>query len=177
MTDPKRFMRPRLAVMAVLGALALGGCAGTHVGDAWQCPMAQGKVCASVAAADPAVTGRADPAALRPAGAVSDCGGGCNPFAWIAELFAAKTGESPMSDANGAVSVSLPAEILGDSDGAALSRSHAAAPPAPAPAGDDLRTPELVGRVWIAPFADADGVYHEAGWVRLVIEPAGWRLR
>ena len=57
MTEPGRILCPRLAVMAVLGALALGGCAGTHVGDAWQCPLAQGKACASVAAADPAVNG------------------------------------------------------------------------------------------------------------------------
>ena len=121
---------------------------------------------------DPAVTGRADPAPLRavragPAGPasarpVSDCSGGCNPFAWIAELLAADIHEAPG----------------GDESSAASSPSVTAdAPPAPAPAGGDLRTPELVGRVWIAPFADADGVYHEAGWVRLVIEPAGWRLR
>ena len=35
--------------------LAMAGCAGNHVGDDWQCPLAQGEVCASVSAADPAV--------------------------------------------------------------------------------------------------------------------------
>ena len=203
MTDPKKFMRPPLPVVGLLGALALGGCAGTHVGDAWQCPLAQGAVCASVAAADPAVNGTADPAklatrtplyrersgtALRPAGAVSnepaparpasDCGGVCDPFAWFAELFAANTDEVSAADAD--VAVSPAAEIVGDENGAASSRppeTAAAGPSAPAPAADDLRTAEIVGRVWIAPFADADGIYHEAGWVRVVIEPAGWRFQ
>ena len=30
--------------LGLLGALALGGCAATHVGDDWQCPLAQGQV-------------------------------------------------------------------------------------------------------------------------------------
>ena len=41
---------------------------------------------------------------------------------------------------------------------------------------DDLRTGEVVARIWIAPFVDADGVYREASHVRVVLEPAGWRL-
>ena len=41
---------------------------------------------------------------------------------------------------------------------------------------DDLRTGEVVARIWIAPFVDAGGVYREASWVRAVLEPAGWRL-
>ena len=202
MIDPKKFMRPPLPVVGLLGALALGGCAGTHVGDAWQCPLAQGAVCASVAAADPAVNGTADPAKLatrtplyrersgaplRPAGAVSgrpsparpasDCDTGCDPFAWLAELFAADGGQTFTNDAE--VAVSPAAGITGDESGAALRRppETAAGPSAPAPAGDDLRTAEIVVRVWIAPFADADGIYHEAGWVRVVIEPAGWRFQ
>ncbi|MYH32977.1 MAG: TraV family lipoprotein [Gammaproteobacteria bacterium] len=50
--------RLRLALapaMAVAAALALCGCAATHVGEDWQCPLAQGTHCASVAAADPMV--------------------------------------------------------------------------------------------------------------------------
>ena len=43
------------------------------------------------------------------------------------------------------------------------------------PAADDLRVPETLGRIWIGPFVDAGGLYREAGWVRLVIEPARWR--
>ena len=38
-----------------------------------------------------------------------------------------------------------------------------------------LRTPEMIGRIWIAPYVDAEGIYHEASWVRAVLEPAGWR--
>ena len=46
------------------------------------------------------------------------------------------------------------------------------------PAGswrDSARTPEVLGRIWIAPYVDIAGVYHESSWVRVVIEPAGWR--
>ena len=43
--------------------------------------------------------------------------------------------------------------------------------------GDELRTGEVVARIWIAPFVDADGVYREASHVRVVLEPAGWRLK
>ena len=41
---------------------------------------------------------------------------------------------------------------------------------------DDLRTGEVVARIWIAPFVDADGIYREASYIRVVLEPAGWRL-
>ncbi len=30
--------------------------------------------------------------------------------------------------------------------------------------------------IWIAPFVDGNGVYREASHVRVVLEPAGWRL-
>ena len=39
-----------------------------------------------------------------------------------------------------------------------------------------LRTEEVVARIWIAPFVDANGVYREAANVRVVLEPAGWRV-
>ena len=44
------------------------------------------------------------------------------------------------------------------------------------PVAGDLRTGEIVARIWIAPFVDANGVYREASHVRVVLEPAGWRL-
>ena len=176
-------IRPRFAAPGLTAALAttlaLGGCAGTHVGDAWQCPLAQGAACASVAAADPAVNETADTPdfatrALRyrersavriQAGTVlsakpaSDCAKGCSPFAWIAGLFAANAD----------------ATVTGNDNAAPSKLSHAIA--SPASAEDNLRTPETIGRIWIAPFADGDGVYHEARWVRVVIKPAGWRRR
>ena len=40
-----------------------------------------------------------------------------------------------------------------------------------------LRTGEAVARIWIAPFVDAGGIYREAAHVRVVLEPAGWRLK
>ena len=45
------------------------------------------------------------------------------------------------------------------------------------PDDGDLRTGEVVARIWIAPFVDGNGVYREASHVRVVLEPAGWRLR
>ena len=45
------------------------------------------------------------------------------------------------------------------------------------PQADDLRTGEVVARIWIAPFVDAGGVYREASYIRVVLEPAGWRLK
>ena len=185
MTDSTRPVS-RLCIPAAAAALMLAGCSATHVGDSWQCPLAQGEVCASVAAADPAVADAAVPASLstatplhRPrsgsgtagmnAGSKNreDCRTGCNPFAWLARLFAADAGD--------------------DGDGEAIDvprgRKRASSPNSEAvpdassdPANDGLRTPEVIGRVWIAPFVDADGVYREAGWVRTVIEPARWRL-
>ena len=54
MTRNEILKRPWPA-MIVLGALALGGCSGTNVGSSWQCPLARGGTCDSVATADPAV--------------------------------------------------------------------------------------------------------------------------
>ncbi len=86
---------------------------------------------------------------------------------------------------------SLPAEPLRAEPGSAALPGEPAPAPLPAEpesseslAGgetapddhDDLRTGEVVARIWIAPFVDADGVYREASWVRAVLEPAGWRL-
>ena len=86
---------------------------------------------------------------------------------------------------------SLPAEPLPAEPGSAALPGEPAPAPLPAEpespellAGgetspgdhDDLRTDEVVARIWIAPFVDADGVYREASWVRAVLEPAGWRL-
>ena len=86
---------------------------------------------------------------------------------------------------------SLPAEPLRAEPGSAALPGEPAPAPLPAEpetpeslAGgetspgdhDDLRTDEVVARIWIAAFVDADGVYREASWVRAVLEPAGWRL-
>lgn len=165
-----RIANARLAVPAlVLAVLGLGGCGATHVGDAWQCPLAQGVACTSVAEADPAVTspGKAqftkrDPAHGAKTGdageSVKGCIPSCDPLAWLAELFGSGREHE---------------------DAAASAGPETAAPDEGPPDGfgDGLRTRERIARIWIAPFVDADGVYREGHWVRAVLEPAHWRLR
>ena len=203
MTERRTRMRLPGPGAAVLAALALAGCAGTHVGDAWQCPLAQGSVCASVAAADPAVPAKADPGRLAATGPLwrpqddgagpaadaapggeppSGCDAGCNPMDWLAGLFAVggdgidETAlPGPRERAPDVVPPSQApmAQAATDETGA-----QAASPVENGDsAADALRAPETIGRVWIAPFVDEDGVYREASWVRIVIAPAAWRLR
>ena len=157
----------------------LSACSATHVGESWQCPLAQGSSCTSIAAADPAVPASARQAVLfgetlpgvrRQVGGKaavggehahgSACDGGCGFFAWLTALL--------KGDAN--THAPRPAaEVPASAAAAELS-----AAPAP-PAGSSLRVPEVLGRIWIAPFVDADGIYREAHWVRVVLAPAGWR--
>ena len=192
-----------LPVAAAAGAvLALAGCAGTNVGSEWQCPLAQGKACVSIAGADPAIVkpaagtvtirkplyeGRvaAVPGAAQStatAGAANDgkdCRGTCNPFSWLAGLFGAQeaAAEDALSDAApDAAPDAVPDEFAPEAEREIEAAPVSAAAAVPAPGGDDLRTGEVVGRIWIAPFVDAAGVYREAGWVRVVIAPARWRL-
>ena len=64
-----------------------------------------------------------------------------------------------------------------DRSGEASVTPESAVPADAAPVQDaSLRVPEVLGRIWIAPFVDADGIYREAHWVRVVLEPAGWKL-
>lgn len=238
----RRSYRATRPLAAALAALALAGCAADHVGDDWQCPLAQGKVCASVAVADPAVPETFVPETRGTARSVGDippdrridepaCESDCDPLAWLAGLFAGPadtgpdaaaqdddidglgTAASPRNAAAAAADTSVgPAETLAaDAPGAArdaadpsghqASRASgvdsptiaSAAPdgsPLPAAgemadpgtddvageAADALRTGEVVARIWIAPFVDADGIYREGSWVRAVIAPAAWRL-
>ena len=196
-------------VAIVLGALLLAGCSSGHVGEDWQCPLAKGGSCDSVAAADPAVpkTGSVQamatgqPIRLLPRDSVADalpargpgqapairepgqgsmearaCEADCgfDPFAWLARLFGAETDGDRLDaqDARPTMTASAP-----DMAAAADVRAEAV-PAADDRAGaDDLRTGEVVARIWIAPFVDADGVYREASHVRVVLKPAGWRLR
>ena len=50
-----KYARGSALPAAALAGLLLVGCSSGHVGDDWQCPLAAGGSCASVAAADPAV--------------------------------------------------------------------------------------------------------------------------
>ena len=192
-----------VSAAAAIAVLLLAGCSSGHVGEDWQCPLAAGGSCASVAAADPAVpkagavpapapgqpirllprdveTERAGPSTAESRLCKADCG--FDPFAWLARLFGG-TDDSRQGEANaGSATV--------DPGTDAASSPIAAANPAPdspdsgsralpaddGPVDDDLRTGEVVARIWIAPFVDAGGVYREASHVRVVLEPAGWRL-
>ena len=171
---------------AALAAILLAGCSSGHVGEDWQCPLAAGGSCAGVAAADPAVpktgivqapaTGQpirllprdAETGPAAPSTAESRlCDAECSfdPFAWLARLFAAET-----EDGGGRPAALEPAALPAET-----TRGEAASGDDGLQAGD-LRTGEVVARIWIAPFVDADGVYREGAWVRVVLEPAGWRL-
>ena len=152
--------------------LLLAGCSATHVGESWQCPLAQGSSCTSIAEADPAVPpsvlfGEPLPGARRPvegAAAGASCGSACGLFAWFRGLFG-----SPGPSTVAAVAATEPA--------LAQDGEMPSAAPGSAVANDaSLRVPEVLGRIWIAPFVDADGIYREAHWVRVVLEPAGWKL-
>ena len=210
-TAPLRTAIPAAAVAALL----LAGCSTGHIGESWQCPLAEGGRCDSVAAADPAVpdAGASDGAVLREPlwrvrGAETDmtparglgqaasppcdaeCGDGFDPFAWLARLFAAKADDGDGRSAGrsapeSAAAAAQPREPMPggepavpaepDSPLPAETGSMQDGPAEPGTAGD-LRTGEVVARIWIAPFVDADGVYREASHVRVVLEPAGWRL-
>ena len=162
----------RQAVLALLAAASvLGGCAATHVDDAWQCPLAQGTACASVAEKDPAVTSSpvkaqgltkrgAPPHGEKTGGAEESdpgCDRSCDPLAWLAQWLGN-------------------AEEHGDGAAAAEPETVSPTKRSPAAAYESLRTEERVARIWIAPFVDADGVYREGQWVRAVLEPSRWRL-
>ena len=171
--------RPAPVLAAAVAALTLAGCSATHVGESWQCPLAQGASCTSIAEADPAVPASAarpavvfgEPLAaarrqlggepvVGPRGTGEACDGGCGFFAWFKTLFGGDTD----------------AHLPRPKPEAAATTANTERIAAPAPAADeDLRVPEVLGRIWIAPFVDADGIYREAHWVRVVLEPAGWR--
>ena len=213
---------PRLAAIsaAAMAAMLLAGCSTGHIGESWQCPLAEGGTCDSVAAADPAVPDakaagtallaeplwrvRGDELPETPP--VTDCATACGEefdlFAWLARLFggggesADRAGRGDAMAAAGppAPNPSAPGDALGEAEPAASSTAPegtepgtedlatALLPAEPGPVHDDpdagdLRTGEVVARIWIAPFVDADGVYREASHVRVVLEPAGWRLK
>ncbi len=182
---------PAAAVVAIM----LAGCSSGHIGEDWQCPLAKGGSCASVAAADPAVpktgvvrtmaTGQPirllprDMEAERadlPAKESPSCEAECDfdPFAWLVRLFGAETdGDRPDAQETKPTMTASAPDMAAAADVAVE-----AVPAAEEDTGaDGLRTGEVVARIWIAPFVDADGVYREASHVRVVLEPAGWRLR
>ena len=182
MVKRRPLLRALASLTVVMAALGMAGCAVTHVGEDWQCPIAQGIQCASVAAADPAVQRPAVPGpsetarVLTASGPADGAREGCvpcvvrsSPFAWFAGLFRrdAGGGGDQVRDVDAVdTEVAAPPPV---SEQAAGAGQFAVAEPAP------VRLPERIGRVWIAPFVDADGVYREGAWVRVVIAPATWK--
>ena len=175
---------PRTLPLMAAAAVMLPGCAGSHVGDDWQCPAAQGSECTSVGAADPAVpevtqpwdpVHRAELPGRESAAREPSCGRGCDPLGWLAALVAGIGGGDGSRRDEPTVSGQA-----GNADMAGMATDSGATPPeeiVTAPEGiAGLREPEAIARVWIAPYVDADGIYREASWVRVVIAPAQWRL-
>ena len=190
---------PVRVLVGTLVAFALGGCAATNVGNTWQCPLVQGSVCARVAEADPAapkrvsmgtpadVVAATQPSAVRArpfrarryrngTGARVPASG---PAARARESEPTCQGSCRLSDrpGRGAGSTDEEPEDRRDTQAEAGSDGDRLQPAGLPPAGswrDSARTPEVLGRIWIAAYVDTAGVYHEPSWVRVVIEPAGW---
>ena len=194
MTPATKHPRRMALPVAALTALLLAGCSSGHVGESWQCPLADAGICDSVAAADPAVPDMGEPRSAvlteplwrvqdsRPPSPVGEapcdaaCDGGFDPFAWFARLFGYDTADREKA-ASGPVRLLPPEAPAPFALPAEPESPESLAGGEPSPGDhDDLRTDEVVARIWIAPFVDAGGVYREASWVRAVLEPAGWRL-
>ena len=154
----------------IAAGVMLAGCSSTHVGESWQCPLAQGTSCTTIAEADPAVHpavlfGEPLREARRPLDGKAACDDGCEPLAWLKGLFGTGVGDDASPRPSAAAAPVAVAEPAAAPDGIAASLTDEA-----------LRMPEVLGRIWIAPFVDADGIYREAHWVRVVLAPAGWKL-
>ena len=119
---------------------------------------------------------------------VAKCGGGCRPLAWVSRLFGHRAGAGSGRDGiDAGDESSAQAETPGDADASTEDASRMAGAPQGIAAGQGpaapqgsaalqgLRTAEVIGRIWIGPYVDSGGVYHEASWVRVVLEPAGWK--
>ena len=185
-TAPRRL----LGTLVALFGIGLGGCASTNVGNTWQCPLLQGSVCARVAEADPAAPQRVSMEMPATTGTVVE------PSTVRARRYRNGTGArvpvtGPASrsraseptcrgicrpqDRPGRSAGSTDDEPDGWRDTHAVTGSEGDEPQRAASWRDSARTAEVLGRIWIAPYVDVMGVYHEASWVRVVIEPAGWR--
>ena len=200
--------RLRLALapaMAVAAALALCGCAATHVGEDWQCPLAQGTHCASVAAADPMVPlARGGPLAgdghrlgarieSRPPISATRAGRHSASGRAMENVRDGRGRDCPVfcrpfgwfarvlaRGGDGAEAFATPKGAPDTAHEAAENGDRADGHPAPSGADEpppdaSVRLPETLGRVWIAPYVDAHGFYREASWVHIVIAPARWK--
>ena len=150
------------AFATLLGAALITGCAGSgHVGESWQCPIAQGTACQSVSEADPAARNTRESRETLPVPAPPKEAAGTinlrNLIVWFTELF------NPDDEFEEDAATAEPLITMPEAE-------------PPDPADETLRTKERIARIWIAPYVDPGGVYREGGWVRVVVRPAGWRL-
>ncbi len=166
------------ALAPLLLAALLTGCAGSgHVGESWQCPLAQGTACQSVTEADPAARAPGEgretklPAPPRP----KETNGSSvlsGLIAWFVDLIR-DAGQDEQEVATAEPLVAQPAQA----PPAMVEPLSTQAIKGPLIAQNEhLRTKERVARIWIAPYVDTGGVYREGHWVRVVVTPARWRL-
>ena len=157
---------------SLLAAALVTGCAGNaHVGESWQCPLAQGTACQSVSEADPAARNTRESRETLPVPVPPTEATGTinlrNLIVWFAELIRdAGHDEQEVATAEPLVAPPVMAEPLSTT----LSEEPLIAP------NENLRTEERIARIWIAPHVDSGGVYREGHWVRVVVAPARWRL-
>ena len=150
------------ALAILLVAAVITGCAGSgHVGESWQCPIAQGTACQSVSEADPAARNTRESLETLPVPAPPTEAARTinlrNLIVWFTELF------NPDDEFEEDAATAEPLFAMPEAE-------------PPDPADETLRTKERIARIWIAPYVDMNGVYREGHWVRVVVTPAGWRL-
>ena len=155
---------PLRAFAMLLGVLFITGCAGgSHVGESWQCPIAQGVACQSVSEADPAVGSAGEnlkTTVPSPGRSIETTGSTVlsDLLSWLMKLF--RLDEEDEEE----VATAEPLIASQASDETSVEPN------------ENFRTKERIARIWIAPYVDAGGVYREGQWVRTVIKHAGWRL-
>lgn len=103
------------------------------------------------------------------------CTQGCRLSAWLERMRGRPSPESGGTEQDGDGELA----DIGTAEGDEITVDGN--PPARQPPGDVLlpagqRTAERIGRIWIGPYVDGSGVYREASWVRVVIEPSRWRV-
>ena len=165
------------ALATLFVAALITGCAGSgHVGESWQCPLAQGTACRSVSEADPAVRAPGEERETKLSATVRYAASAGSSvlsgfISWFAELFSFEE-----EDAGAATAEPLVIRAAQEPPAMVEPLSTLLVEKTPFAPQENLRTKERVARIWIAPFVDAHDNYHEGYWVRAVMKPAGWRL-
>ena len=153
----------RRTLLAGLGLLALGGCTstGTNVEGDWQCPMPGGAQCAPIEKVDPYVNGGGPAAKASPDGdalpAPALTPGKAGPAPGVARAAPMRLGPTRA----GGDPVPVAVQPLPPAVGTAIST-------------EPMRTGEQIAKVWVFPFVDKAGTYHEGEYVDVVVRPSTW---